>query len=161
MRNKTLLQGARLTAWELKREGIPATLISDNMAGALMKNGGIDMVIVGADRIARNGDAANKIGTYTIAVLASENRIPFYIAAPISTIDLSLKSGKEIPIEQRDPKEVTQIGGRPIAPRNTNVYNPAFDVTPHTYIRAIITDRGVSMPPFEQTLKSLVESIKK
>jgi len=156
---RPLLQGARLTAWELKKDGIPVTLITDNMSGALMKNGGIDMVIVGADRIARNGDVANKIGTYSIAVLAHENRIPFYVAAPITTVDLSLKNGKEIPIEQRDPNEVTQVGGHPIAPRNINVYNPAFDITPHTYIRAIITNRGVSMPPFEQSLKSLVESI--
>jgi len=156
---RPLLQGARLTVWELKKDRIPVTLITDNMAGALMKNGSIDMVIVGADRIARNGDVANKIGTYTLAVLAHENSIPFYVAAPVTTIDLSLKSGKEIPIEQRDPNEVTQIVGHPIAPQNINVHNPAFDITPHNYIKAIITDRGVSMPPFEQSLKSLVETI--
>ena len=140
---RPLLQGARLTTWELKKAGIPVTLITDSMAGHFMSRGGIDCVITGADRIAANGDTANKIGTYTLAVLAKENGIPFYIAAPTSTIDASLKSGEEIPIEQRNPEEVTQIQGVRIAPEGIEVENPAFDVTPHRYITAIITERGI------------------
>ena len=146
---RPLLQGARLTAWELKQEGIPVTLITDSMAGYFMNRGGIDCVIVGADRIAANGDVANKIGTYTLAVLAKENSIPFYVAAPTSTIDLSLASGDRIPIEERDPREVTHIQEIPIAPRGVKVANPAFDVTPHYYISAIVTEKGLIKEPYE------------
>ena len=145
---RPLLQGSRITAWELEQEGIPVTLITDSMAGYFMNQGKIDCVIVGADRIAANGDVANKIGTYTLAVLANENNIPFYIAAPTSTVDLSLRSGAEIPIEQRDPAEITHIQGIHIAPEGTNAANPAFDVTPHNYICAIITDKGVIREPY-------------
>ena len=140
---RPLLQGARLTTWELKKGGIPVTLITDSMAGHFMNRGDIDCVIVGADRIAANGDTANKIGTYTLAVLAKENGIPFYVAAPTTTIDASLKSGDEIPIEQRSPEEVTHIQGVSIAPEGIAAANPAFDVTPHRYITAIITERGI------------------
>ena len=140
---RPLLQGARLTCWELKKAGIPATLITDSMAGYFMHQGEVDCVIVGADRIAANGDTANKIGTYTLAVLAKENGIPFYVAAPTSTIDLSLASGEQIPIEQRSPDEVTHIQGIGIAPENCPAANPAFDVTPHRYITAIITEKGI------------------
>ncbi len=145
---RPLLQGARLTAWELEQEGIPVTLITDSMAGYFMNQGKIDCAIVGADRIAANGDVANKIGTYTLAVLAKENSIPFYVAAPISTVDLTLPSGAEIPIEERDPKEVTHIQGIRIAPEGTNAANPAFDVTPHNYISAIITEKGMIREPY-------------
>ncbi|TET40861.1 MAG: S-methyl-5-thioribose-1-phosphate isomerase [Dehalococcoidia bacterium] len=145
---RPLLQGARLTAWELEQEGIPVTLITDSMGGYFMNQGKIDCVIVGADRIAANGDVANKIGTYTLAVLAEENSIPFYVAAPVSTIDLSLPSGAEIPIEERDPEEVTHIQGIRIAPEGTNAANPAFDVTPHNYISAIITEKGIIREPY-------------
>ncbi len=149
---RPLLQGARLTTWELKQEGIPVTLITDSMAGYFMHHNKIDCVIVGADRIAANGDVANKIGTYTLAVLAKENDIPFYVAAPTSTIDLSLPSGAEIPIEERAPDEVTHIQGAPIAPKGINVANPAFDVTPHNYITAIITERGIIEEPYQEEL---------
>jgi methylthioribose-1-phosphate isomerase len=142
------LQGARLTAWELKEDGIPVSLICDNMAGHFMKLGKIDCVITGADRIASNGDAANKIGTYSLSVLAKENNIPFYIAAPISTIDFSIESGSQIPIEERNPQEVTHIKGIRIAPEGVNALNPAFDVTPAKYITAIITEKGVVYPPY-------------
>jgi len=152
---RPLLQGARLTTWELKKAGIPFTLITDSMAGYFMSQGGIDCVIVGADRIAANGDTANKIGTYTLAVLARENGIPFYVAAPTSTIDPSLKSGKEIPIEQRRPEEVTHIQGLAIAPEDTEAQNPAFDVTPHKYITALITERGIIRKPYLRNLKTL------
>jgi len=145
---RPLLQGARLTVWELKRANIPVTLITDSMAGYFMRQGGIDCVIVGADRIAANGDVANKIGTYSLAVLAKENSIPFYVAAPMSTIDFSLASGDEIPVEQRNPEEVTHIQGVPIAPEGTEAANPAFDITPHNYISAIITERGIIKEPF-------------
>jgi len=145
---RPLLQGARLTAWELKQENIPVTLITDSMAGYFMSQGKINCVIVGADRIAANGDIANKIGTYTLAVLAKENNIPFYIAAPTSTIDPSLSSGAEIPIEERSPEEVTHIQGIPIAPEGVNAANPAFDITPHKYITAIITEKGIIREPF-------------
>lgn len=147
------LQGARLTAWELMEDNIPVTLISDNMAGYFMQMGKITGVIVGADRIAANGDVANKIGTYSVAVLAKENGIPFYVAAPKSTLDLSLKSGKEIPIEERDEIEITHIQGKRIAPYNVNVKNPAFDVTPNRYITAIITEEGIVRPPFSKNLE--------
>ncbi len=150
------LQGARLTAWELKREGIPFTLITDTMTGHFLFSGKIDCVIVGADRIVANGDVANKIGTYNIAVLAIENGVPFYVAAPNSTIDLSLSSGDEIPIEERSPEEVTHFGGVPIAPEGAQVANPAFDVTPHRYISAIITQQGVIREPYIESLKKVV-----
>jgi methylthioribose-1-phosphate isomerase len=152
---RPVLQGARLTAWELLRDGIPATLITDNMAGFLMQRGKIDLVITGADRIAANGDTANKIGTYTLAVLAKENGIPFYIAAPRSTIDLSLKSGEEIPIEERSASEVVSFQGARSAPAGMPVYNPAFDVTPNRYITAIVTETGVVRPPFERNLAGI------
>ncbi len=144
---RPLLQGARLTMWELKRAGIPATLITDSMAGYFISRGGVDCVIVGADRIAANGDTANKIGTYTLAVLAKENGIPFYVAAPTTTIDPSLASGDEIPIEQRSADEVTHIQGVCIAP-DCEAANPAFDVTPHRYITAIITEKGIIREPY-------------
>lgn len=150
---RPLLQGARLTSWELKKAGIPFTLITDSMAGYFMSRGEVDCVIVGADRIAANGDTANKIGTYILAVLAKENRIPFYVAAPTTTIDLSLKSGKEIPIEQRRAEEVTHIQGVSIAPEGTPAQNPAFDVTPHKYITAIITERGIIRKPYGEGIK--------
>ncbi len=153
---RPLLQGARLTAWELKKANIPVTLITDSMAGHFMKQGKVDCVIVGADRIAANGDTANKIGTYSLAVLAKENGVPFYVAAPTTTIDLSLASGDEIPIEQRSPTEVTHIQGVSLAPENTEAANPAFDVTPHRYITAIITERGIIKEPYGEGLKSNV-----
>ena len=140
---RPLLQGARITAWELKKAGIPFTLITDSMAGYFMSKGEVDCVIVGADRIAANGDTANKIGTYTLAVLAKEHGIPFYVAAPTTTIDLTLASGAEIPIEERSPEEVTHIHGIAIAPEDIQVQNPAFDITPHKYITAIITENGI------------------
>ncbi|MBA4397555.1 MAG: S-methyl-5-thioribose-1-phosphate isomerase [Syntrophus sp. (in: bacteria)] len=152
---RPVLQGARLTAWELMKENIPATLITDNMAGFLMQRGKIDLVITGADRIALNGDTANKIGTYALAVLAKENNIPFYIAAPRSTIDLSVKTGNEIPIEERSGEEVVAFQGARSAPVGMQVYNPAFDVTPHRYITAIITESGVIRPPFEKNLPGI------
>lgn len=150
------LQGARLTAWELMKDNIPVTLISDNMAGWFMSRGEIDCVVVGADRIAANGDTANKIGTYSVAVLAKENRIPFYVAAPISTLDLTLATGDEIPIEERPSHEVTHICGVPIAPEGVPVRNPAFDVTPAKYITAIITERGFVRGEYGTGLKALV-----
>jgi methylthioribose-1-phosphate isomerase len=152
---RPFLQGARLTAWELQQDGIPVTLIADNMAGHLMQRGRIDLVVVGADRIARNGDVANKIGTYALAVLAKEHGIPFYVAAPISTLDLSLASGDEIPIEERSPEEVTTWAGVRTAPAGVSAANPVFDVTPARYITAIITDRGVALQPFGPSLKEL------
>jgi methylthioribose-1-phosphate isomerase len=151
------LQGARLTAWELMKDGIPVTLITDNMAGHFMRTGEIDCVIVGADRIAANGDTANKIGTYSVAVLAKENRIPFYVAAPLSTLDLSLKDGDQIPIEERTPREVTHIRDIPLAPEGVAVRNPAFDVTPARYISGIITEEGVVRGDLEAGLASLVK----
>jgi len=145
---RPLLQGARITTWELKKAGIPVTLITDSMAGYFMSRGEVSCVIVGADRITSNGDTANKIGTYSLAVLAKENGIPFYVAAPTTTIDLSLASGDEIPIEQRSPEEVTYIQGVRIAPEGIEAANPAFDVTPHKYITAIITERGIIREPY-------------
>jgi methylthioribose-1-phosphate isomerase len=144
---RPLLQGARLTTWELRKIGIPVTLITDSMAGYFMNKGKIDCVIVGADRIAANGDTANKIGTYSVAVLAKENKVPFYVAAPTSTFDLSLSSGRRIPIEQRNPSEVTHIKGIAIAPRYVAAANPAFDVTSSKYITAIITEKGIIRKP--------------
>jgi methylthioribose-1-phosphate isomerase len=155
---RPFLQGARLTAWELQQLGIAMTLITDNMAGHFMSRGNVDLVVVGADRIAANGDVANKIGTYSLAVLARENRIPFYVAAPISTIDLSLGSGAEIPIEERSAREVTELSGVPIAPAGVQAAHPAFDVTPARLVTAIITERGVLLPPFESSLAAAVRS---
>ena len=153
---RPFLQGSRLTAWELMKDGIDTTLITDNMSGYMMKKGLIDAVIVGADRIAANGDVANKIGTYSVAVLAKEHKIPFYVAAPISTIDLKIKSGDSIPIEERDIREVTHIKDIPIAPNAVKVKNPAFDVTPNRLVTAIITERGIARKPFGKSLSRLV-----
>ena len=158
---RPVLQGARLTAWEMTKENIPATLITDSMAGFLMKQGKINLVIVGADRIAANGDAANKIGTYSLAVLAKEHCVPFYIAAPLSTIDMALHSGDEIPIEERDTTEVSQFHGVRTAPEGMAVYNPAFDVTPHRYITAIITEAGIARPPYDESIRQLFEGKRK
>jgi methylthioribose-1-phosphate isomerase len=152
---RPFLQGSRLTAWELMKDGIPTTVISDNMAGAMMKQGKIGAIVVGADRIAANGDVANKIGTYTVAVLAKENGIPFYVAAPISTVDLACPSGDEIPIEQRNAREVTHIGGKQMVPDGVSVENPAFDVTPAKYVTAIITERGIVREPYAESLRRL------
>jgi methylthioribose-1-phosphate isomerase len=152
---RPLLQGARLTAWELTKAGIPATLITDSMAGHFMQRGEVDLVVVGADRIARNGDTANKIGTYGVAVLARAHGIPFYVAAPISTLDLDLSDGNEIPIEERAPTEVTEIGGRRLAPDGMRAANPAFDVTPASYVEGIITERGIARAPYEESLPRL------
>ncbi|HET8647428.1 MAG TPA: S-methyl-5-thioribose-1-phosphate isomerase [Vicinamibacteria bacterium] len=150
------LQGARLTAWELSRDGIPTTLIADNAAGHLISRGEVDAIVVGADRIAANGDVANKIGTYTLAVLARERGIPFYVAAPVSTIDLGTATGESIPIEERAPEEVTHHAGKRLAPEGVAVRNPAFDVTPHRFVTAIICERGVARPPYTDSLRALV-----
>ena len=150
---RPFFQGARLTAWELVKDGIETTVITDNMAGSIMRAGDIDLVVVGADRIAANGDTANKIGTYPVAVLAREHGIPFYVAAPWSTIDLSTTDGDKIPIEERDTREVTHVGSNQLAPDGAQVRNPSFDVTPHKYITAIITERGVFHPPFIESLQ--------
>jgi methylthioribose-1-phosphate isomerase len=155
---RPFLQGSRLTAWELQKDGIPTTVISDNMAGAMMAQGKIKAVIVGADRIAANGDVANKIGTYSVAVLAKEHGIPFYVAAPWSTVDMKTPDGTKIPIEQRAAREVTHMAGKQIAPEGVGVENPAFDVTPHRYVTAIITERGVAKAPFSQSLGQLAEA---
>jgi methylthioribose-1-phosphate isomerase len=152
---RPILQGARLTAWELQQEGIPLTLITDSMAGYFMLHGGIKAVFVGADRIAANGDVANKIGTYSVAVLAQAHSIPFYVAAPRSTIDLKLSSGEQIPIEQRQPDEITHVRGIEIAPAGIDVANPAFDITPHAYVTAIITEAGIARPPYKESLREL------
>ena len=153
---RPFLQGARLTAWELQRDGIDTTLITDNMAGHFLKSGRIGCVVVGADRIAANGDVANKVGTYGVAVLAKENNVPFYVAAPISTLDLTLSSGDLIPIEERSSREVTHVQGVHVAPDGIKVANPAFDVTPNRYVSAIITERGVARAPFGESLRELV-----
>jgi methylthioribose-1-phosphate isomerase len=158
---RPFLQGARLTAWELLRDGIETTVITDNMAGALMREGLIDMVVVGADRIAANGDTANKIGTYTVAILAKEHGLPFYVAAPLSTVDLSTPDGSKIPIEERNMKEVTHVGGAQMTPNGALIRNPAFDVTPHKYITAIVTERGVYRPPFTESLASAFDPLVK
>src|SRR5437764_18790 len=152
---RPFLQGSRLTAWELMKDGIPTTVISDNMAGAMMKQGKIGAIVVGADRIAANGDVANKIGTYTVAVLATEHNIPFYVAAPISTVDLECPDGSKIPIEQRNGKEVTHIAGKQMVPDGVGVENPAFDVTPAKYVAAIITERGIAKAPYAESLRQL------
>jgi len=149
---RPFLQGARLTAWELVRDGINTTVITDNMAGALMRQGKVNFIVVGADRIAANGDTANKIGTYTVAVLAREHQIPFYVAAPLSTIDLNTPDGQHIPIEERNSKEVTHVGGSQMAPAGAHVWNPAFDVTPHHLIAGIITERGIFRAPYIESL---------
>jgi methylthioribose-1-phosphate isomerase len=157
---RPFLQGSRLTAWELMKDGIPTTVISDNMAGAMMQQGKIGAVVVGADRIAANGDVANKIGTYTVAVLAKEHGIPFYVAAPISTVDLATPDGGKIPIEQRNPREVTHIAGKQMVPDGVQVENPAFDVTPAKYVAAIITERGIARAPYTESLRKLSEAPK-
>ncbi len=154
---RPFLQGARLTAWELAKDGVPTTVIADNMAGAVMAQGKIGAVVVGADRVASNGDTANKIGTYTVAVLAKEHKIPFYVAAPFSSIDLETPDGSKIPIEQRSSREVTHMAGTRITPEGVKVENPAFDVTPARYITAIITERGVARPPYGESLRKLAE----
>ncbi len=153
---RPFLQGARLTAWELKKEKIPATLVTDNMAGYLMQKGRVDAVVVGCDRVAANGDVANKIGTYMIAVLAKRHNIPFYVAGPTSSIDINCPSGKDIPIEQRDPKEVSHMFGKPLAPKGMKVFNPAFDVTAQELVSAIITEKGVINPPYQQNIRNYV-----
>ncbi len=153
---RPFLQGSRLTVWELQHDGIAATLITDNMAGHFLHSGRIGCVVVGADRIASNGDVANKVGTYSVAVLAKENGVPFYVAAPVSTLDLTLASGDQIPIEQRAAGEVTHVQGVPVAPEGVRVENPAFDVTPNRYVTAIITERGVARAPYSESLRKLV-----
>jgi methylthioribose-1-phosphate isomerase len=154
---RPFLQGLRLTAWELAKDDIPVTVITDSMAGHVMKQGKVNSVVVGADRIAANGDAANKIGTYMVAVLAKQHNIPFYVAAPITTLDLSIATGEDIPIEERDSKEITHIREQQLGPEGIPVHNPAFDVTPHELISAIVTDRGIARRPYEKSLRSLVE----
>jgi methylthioribose-1-phosphate isomerase len=155
---RPFLQGARLTAWELQQDGIATTVITDNMAGHFLRSGKIGCVVVGADRIAANGDVANKIGTYSVAVLAKENGIPFYVAAPVSTFDLTLASGDLIPIEQRSPDEVTHVFGVAVAPENIAAANPAFDVTPSRYVTAIVCERGVARAPYQESLRKLAEA---
>lgn len=154
---RPFLQGLRLTAWELAKDDIPVTVITDNMAGHVMKGGKVDAVVVGADRIAANGDAANKIGTYMVAVLAQRHNIPFYVAAPITTLDLSIPTGQQIPIEERNSREITHMGDQQLGPDGVEVHNPAFDVTPNDLITAIITDKGVARAPFVESLRNLVE----
>ena len=156
---RPFLQGARLTAWELVRDGIETTVITDNMSGALMRQGRVDLVVVGADRIAANGDTANKIGTYSVAVLAREHNIPFYVAAPLSTIDLNTPDGSHIPIEERSAREVTHVAGAQLAPAGAQVWNPAFDVTPHHLIAGIITERGIFRAPYVESLKRAFEEV--
>jgi len=155
---RPFLQGSRLTAWELMKDGIPTTLIADNMAGVMMKQGKVGAVIVGADRIAANGDVANKIGTYSVSVLAKEHQVPFYVAAPWSTVDLNTPTGEQIPIEQRAAREVTHLAGKQIAPDGVMVENPAFDVTPGKYVTAIITERGIARAPYAESIKYLAAS---
>jgi methylthioribose-1-phosphate isomerase len=152
---RPFLQGARLTAWELVKDGIPCTLIADNMAGKLLRDGKIHAAIVGADRIARNGDVANKIGTYGVAVLCRAHKVPFFVAAPRSTIDPKVRTGKDIPIEERDGREVTHLAGRRVAPEGVGVYNPAFDVTPARYVSAIATEKGILRPPYARAIRDL------
>jgi methylthioribose-1-phosphate isomerase len=152
---RPFMQGSRLTAWELTRDGIDTTVITDNMSGAMMSGGQVDMVVVGADRIAANGDVANKVGTYMVAVLAKEHGIPFYVAAPISTIDLATPDGGKIPIEERNQKEVTHVGPTRMTPEAAKTRNPAFDVTPHRYVTGIITEKGIAKPPYSESLPQL------
>jgi len=158
---RPLLQGSRLTAWELMRDNIETVLITDSMAGSLMHASEVDLVVVGSDRIAANGDTANKIGTYSVAVLAHENKIPFYVAVPTSTIDLLCPDGSCIPIEERDPSEVTELFGTPVAPEGVRVRNPAFDVTPARYIHAIITEQGIARPPYSESLREMVQAARR
>ena len=158
---RPFLQGSRLTAWELMKDGIPTTVISDNMAGVMMQQGKIGAIVVGADRIAANGDVANKIGTYTVAVLAKEHGIPFYVAAPISTVDLATPDGSKIPIEQRNAREITHIAGKQMTPDGVQIENPAFDVTPARYVAAIITERGIARAPYEESLSELAQQVQK
>ena len=153
---RPFLQGARLTAWELTRDGIDTTVITESMAAPLMRDGRIDLVVVGADRIAANGDTANKVGTYTVALVAREHKVPFYVAAPVSTIDLDTPEGRQIPIEERNWKEVTHVKNVRLAPEGAKVFNPAFDVTPHTLITGIITERGIARAPYTESLAALV-----
>jgi methylthioribose-1-phosphate isomerase len=155
---RPFLQGARLTAWELVREGINTTVITESMAGPLMRSGDIDLVVVGADRIAANGDTANKIGTYTVAVLAHEHKVPFYVAAPLSTIDLATPDGDHIPIEERDQREVSHLGSARLTPEGALIRNPAFDVTPYRYIAGFITEKGIFKPPFAESLKRALDT---
>ena len=152
---RPFLQGSRLTAWELQQDNIPVTLITDSMAGYLMSKGRVQLIVVGADRVAANGDVANKIGTYSLAVLAKENKVPFYVAAPLSTVDLSVPTGEDIPIEERDPREVTHSFGQAIAPAGITAWNPAFDVTPSRFIEGIITEAGIARKPYKKTLRAL------
>jgi methylthioribose-1-phosphate isomerase len=154
---RPFLQGARLTAWELVRDQVPTTVITESMAGPLMRSGGIDFIVVGADRIAANGDFANKVGTYTVAMMAHAHGVPFYVAAPLSTIDLKTPDGESIPIEQRNAREMTHVGSWQIAPAGAGIWNPAFDITPHRLITGIITERGIVRPPFDAGLKALFE----
>jgi methylthioribose-1-phosphate isomerase len=156
---RPFLQGSRLTAWELMKDGIPTTVISDNMAGVMMQQGKIEAIVVGADRIAANGDVANKVGTYTVAILAKEHGIPFYVAAPISTVDLATPDGSKIPIEQRNAREVTHIAGRQMTPDGVEIENPAFDVTPAKYVAAIITERGIARAPYTESLRKLAAEV--
>src|SRR5687767_1866600 len=156
---RPFLQGARLTAWELIKDGIDTTVITDNMAGAMMRAGDVDLVVVGADRIAANGDIANKIGTYSVAVLAKEHNIPFYVAAPLSTVDLNTPDGSRIPIEERNEREVTHVGTNRVTPVGALIRNPAFDVTPSMYVTAIITERGIARAPFQESLPQLFEGV--
>jgi len=156
---RPFLQGSRLTAWELMKDGIPTTVISDNMAGVMMQQGKIEAIVVGADRIAANGDVANKVGTYTVAILAKEHGIPFYVAAPISTVDLATPDGSKIPIEQRNAREVTHIAGRQMTPDGVEIENPAFDVTPAKYVAAIITERGIARAPYTESLRKLTAEV--
>ena len=153
---RPFLQGARLTAWELHRDQIPVTLIADSMSGLMMRRGNVDAVVVGSDRIAANGDVANKIGTYLVAVAARDNNVPFYVAAPTTTVDLDTPSGDTIPIEERDPAEITRMGGVRLAPEGIQVANPAFDVTPARLVTAIITETGIARPPYTESLAALV-----
>jgi methylthioribose-1-phosphate isomerase len=155
---RPVLQGARLTAWELERLGIPATLVADVMAGSLMASGDVDLIVVGADRVAANGDVANKIGTYSLAVLAAHHGVPFYVAAPTSTIDLATRTGADIPVEERSPEEVHTVGGARLSPAGVAALNRAFDVTPAALVTAIVTELGVARPPYEMSLRRLVEA---
>jgi methylthioribose-1-phosphate isomerase len=156
---RPFLQGARLTAWELVRDGIDTTVITDNMSASMMRLGHVDLVVVGADRIAANGDVANKIGTYGVAVLAKEHGLPFYVAAPLSTIDLETPDGSQIPIEERNAREVTHLGSSRLTPEGAQIRNPAFDVTPAKYVTAIITERGIARPPYSESLAQLVRGV--
>jgi methylthioribose-1-phosphate isomerase len=155
---RPLLQGCRLTSWELQQEGIDVTLITDSMAGHVMKTRGVDMVVVGADRIVRNGDVANKIGTYSLAIVSEKHGVPFYVAAPLSTIDPDIESGEDIPIEERAPEEITEGFGKRLAPEGIKVFNPAFDVTPSSLVRGIITDKGILSPPYYESIGKVLEA---